>query len=71
MESLSPAFRAFRNAFLDIKYDWIEKNVASIKEANNMFAEDINPQKTDLLVIHLSDGLEIMNTEVVVDMLKQ
>ena len=29
-----------------------------------MFAEDINPQKTDLLVIRLSDGLEIMNTEV-------
>ena len=36
-----------------------------------MFAEDINPRKTDLLVIRLSDGLEIMNTEVVVDMLKQ
>ncbi|PKK63862.1 hypothetical protein RhiirC2_869571 [Rhizophagus irregularis] len=64
VESLSPIFRAFRNAFPDIKYDWIEKNVASIKEANNMFAEDINPRKTDLLVIRLSDGLEIMNTEV-------
>ncbi|POG60510.1 hypothetical protein GLOIN_2v1486968 [Rhizophagus irregularis DAOM 181602=DAOM 197198] len=43
VEFLSPIFRAFRNAFLDIKYDWIEKNVASIKKANNMFAEDINP----------------------------
>ncbi|CAB4434332.1 unnamed protein product [Rhizophagus irregularis] len=64
VESLSPIFRAFRNAFPDIKYDWIEKNVSSIKEANNMFAEDINPRKTDLLVIRLSDGLEIMNTEV-------
>ncbi len=43
VEFLSPIFRAFRNAFPDIKYDWIEKNFASIKEANNMFAEDINP----------------------------
>src|SRR6185369_46577 len=64
VESLSPIFRAFRNAFPDIKYYWIEKNVSSIGEANNMFAEDINPRKTDLLVIRLSDGLEIMNTEV-------
>ncbi|CAI2191719.1 3083_t:CDS:2, partial [Funneliformis geosporum] len=64
VESLSPIFRAFRNAFPDIKYDWIEKNVSSIKEANNMFAEDINPRKTDLLIIRLSDNLEILNTEV-------
>nr|CAG8665332.1 4788_t:CDS:2 [Entrophospora candida] len=34
-----------------IKYEWIEKDVASIKGANNMFMDDIN-------------GIEIMNTEV-------
>ncbi|RIA92579.1 hypothetical protein C1645_820502 [Glomus cerebriforme] len=47
IESLSPISKCVS----DIKYYWIEKNVASIKEANNMFAEDINPRKTDLLVI--------------------
>ncbi|CAG8725563.1 11313_t:CDS:1, partial [Funneliformis mosseae] len=40
------------------------KKITSIKEANNMFAKNINPRKTDLLVICLLDGLEIMNTEV-------
>jgi hypothetical protein len=64
VESLSPIFRAFRNAFPDIKYDWIEKDVTSIQEANKMFEEDINPRKTDLLVIRSLDGLEIMNIEV-------
>ncbi|GES81487.1 hypothetical protein GLOIN_2v1486968 [Rhizophagus clarus] len=64
VECLSPIFRAFRNAFPDIKYDWIEKNVTSIREANNMFADDISPRKTDLLVVRLSDGMEILNTEV-------
>ena len=29
-----------------------------------MFAENIDSRKTDLLVIHLSNRLEIMNTEV-------
>ncbi|RIA99768.1 hypothetical protein C1645_730679 [Glomus cerebriforme] len=64
VECLSPIFRAFRNAFPDIKYEWIEKNITSIKEANNMFADDIGPRKTDLLVLRLSDGMEVMNTEV-------
>ncbi|PKY55772.1 hypothetical protein RhiirA4_548898 [Rhizophagus irregularis] len=64
VECLSPIFRAFRNAFPDIKYDWIEKNVTSIREANNMFVDDISPRKTDLLVVRLSDGMEILNTEV-------
>ncbi|CAG8604183.1 8526_t:CDS:10 [Funneliformis caledonium] len=64
VESLSPIFRAFRNAFPDIKYEWIEKDVASIKVANSMFADNISPRKTDLLVLRLSDGMEVMNTEV-------
>ncbi|CAI2194595.1 12069_t:CDS:2 [Funneliformis geosporum] len=64
VECLSPIFRAFRNAFPEIKYDWIEKNVTSIREANNMFAVDISPRKTDLFVVRLSDGMEILNTEV-------
>ncbi|CAG8769369.1 5720_t:CDS:2, partial [Dentiscutata erythropus] len=64
VECISPIFRAFRNAFPDIKYDWIEKHVTSINETNNMFLDNIGPRKTDLLVIHLADGIEIMNTEV-------
>ncbi|CAG8708759.1 10088_t:CDS:2 [Cetraspora pellucida] len=64
VECLAPIFRAFRNAFPDIKYDWIEKNVTSIREANNMFVDAISPRKTDLLVVRLSDGMEILNTEV-------
>jgi hypothetical protein len=43
------AFQAFRNTFPDIRYEWIKKNVTSIKEANSMFVDDISPQKTDLL----------------------
>ena len=64
VESLSPIFRAFRNAFPDIKYEWIEKDVASIKAANDMFVDNISSRKTVLLVLRLADGIEVMNTEV-------
>ncbi|RIB11441.1 hypothetical protein C2G38_2042673 [Gigaspora rosea] len=34
---LSQILRAFRNAFSDVKYMWLEKDIRSIKEANLMF----------------------------------
>ncbi|CAH1756901.1 5359_t:CDS:2, partial [Entrophospora sp. SA101] len=34
VECMSPIFKSFRNAFPEIKYDWIEKEVDSIKIAN-------------------------------------
>ncbi|CAG8765531.1 3856_t:CDS:2, partial [Racocetra fulgida] len=71
VECISPIFRAFRNAFPDIKYKWIEKNVTSIKEANNIFQDDICSRKTDLLVVYLSDGVEIISTEVSVGDVKK
>ncbi|CAG8720416.1 1444_t:CDS:2, partial [Funneliformis mosseae] len=64
VECLSPIFRAFRNAFPDIKYGWIEKDVTSIKVTNNMFEYDISSRKVDLLIQRLSDNMEVMNTEV-------
>ncbi|CAI2191495.1 15650_t:CDS:2 [Funneliformis geosporum] len=55
VECLSPIFRAFQNSFPDIKYGWIEKEVVSIKMANNMFEDDISSRKVDLLIQRLSD----------------
>ncbi|CAG8748735.1 11756_t:CDS:2, partial [Funneliformis caledonium] len=46
------------------RYEWIEKNVTLIKEANNMFLDNISPRKMDLLVLRLSDGMEILSTEI-------
>ncbi|CAG8723704.1 13363_t:CDS:2, partial [Funneliformis mosseae] len=45
IECLSPIFCALQNAFSDIKYGWIEKDVTSIKVANNMFEYDISSRK--------------------------
>ncbi|GBB84815.1 hypothetical protein RclHR1_01140004 [Rhizophagus clarus] len=64
VECLSPILRAFRNSFPDIRYEWIEKDVGSIKGANNIFLCDIQPRKTDLLILRLSDATEILDTEV-------
>ncbi|CAG8785771.1 14135_t:CDS:2, partial [Cetraspora pellucida] len=52
------------NAFPEIKYEWIEKDVRSVKEAGSMFAINIKSRKTDLLVIRLSDATEILHVEV-------
>ncbi|CAG8791021.1 6634_t:CDS:2, partial [Cetraspora pellucida] len=64
VESISPIFRSFRNAFPEIKYEWIEKDVRSVKKAGSMFAINIKSWKTDLLVIRLSDATEILHVEV-------
>jgi len=64
IECLSPILRAFRNAFPDVKYMWVEKDVRSIKEANNMFMSNIGERKTDLLILRLSDTRELLNVEV-------
>ncbi|CAG8702617.1 3388_t:CDS:1, partial [Scutellospora calospora] len=64
VESISPIFRSFRNAFPEIKYEWIEKDVRSVKEAGSMFAINSKSRKTDLLVIRLSDATEILHVEV-------
>nr|CAG8477317.1 10514_t:CDS:2 [Entrophospora candida] len=64
IESISPIFRSFRNAFPEVKYEWIEKDVRSVKEAGRMFAINIKSRKTDLLVIRLSDATEILHVEV-------
>ncbi|CAG8745800.1 33561_t:CDS:2 [Racocetra persica] len=64
VECLSPILRAFRNAFPDIKYMWIEKDVRSIKDANDMFMSNIGERKTDLLILRLSDARELLNVEV-------
>ncbi|KAF0439682.1 hypothetical protein F8M41_004127 [Gigaspora margarita] len=42
---------AFRNAFQDVKYEWVEKQVKSIKDTNDMFTTNIRSRKTDLLVL--------------------
>ncbi|CAJ0764430.1 2642_t:CDS:2, partial [Entrophospora sp. SA101] len=60
VECMSPIFKSFRNAFPEIKYDWIEKEVDSIKIANKMFMTQARLRKTDLLVTHLVDGKEIV-----------
>ncbi|GES78841.1 hypothetical protein GLOIN_2v1804648 [Rhizophagus clarus] len=41
IEVLSPILLAFRKAFPDVKYMWVEKDVRSIKEANIMFMNNI------------------------------
>ncbi|CAB5210941.1 unnamed protein product [Rhizophagus irregularis] len=64
VECLSPILRAFRNAFPDIKYMWLEKDVRSIKEANIMFTSNFGERKTDLLILRLSDARELLNVEV-------
>ncbi|CAG8784731.1 24015_t:CDS:1, partial [Gigaspora rosea] len=64
VEYLSPILRAFRNAFPEIKYEWIEKDVESIKKINKIFMSDINHRKTDLLVLRLSDAIELLKIEV-------
>ncbi|CAG8755008.1 13516_t:CDS:2, partial [Funneliformis caledonium] len=64
VECLSPILRSFRNAFPEIRYEWIEKDVKSIRNASNMFAINIRTQKTDLLVLRLSDVTEILHVEV-------
>ncbi|RIB18564.1 hypothetical protein C2G38_2142062 [Gigaspora rosea] len=64
IECLSPILRAFRNAFPDIKYMWIEKDVRSIKDANDMFMSNIGERKTDLLILRLSYARELLNVEV-------
>ncbi|CAG8671266.1 12580_t:CDS:1, partial [Cetraspora pellucida] len=52
------------NAFPEIKYEWIKKDVRSVKETKTMFTINIKSQKTDLLVIRLSDATEILHVEV-------
>src|SRR5581483_4132147 len=64
VECLSPIHRAFRNAFPDVKYEWIEKDVKTLKDASNMFAINVRARKTDLLVLRLSDATEILHIEV-------
>ncbi|CAG8579517.1 13471_t:CDS:2 [Funneliformis mosseae] len=64
VECLSPILRAFRNAFPDVKYMWLEKDVRSIKEANIMFTSNFGERKTDLLILRLSDARELLNVEV-------
>ncbi|CAG8458993.1 7432_t:CDS:2 [Funneliformis mosseae] len=39
IEVLSPILLAFRKAFPDVKYIWVEKNVRSIKEVNIMLTK--------------------------------
>ncbi|CAG8650015.1 5785_t:CDS:2, partial [Paraglomus occultum] len=60
IECLSPILCAFRNAFPDVKYMWVEKYVRLIKEANNMFMSNIGERKTDLLILRLSDARELL-----------
>ncbi|CAG8579992.1 13413_t:CDS:2, partial [Acaulospora morrowiae] len=64
IEVLSPILLAFRKAFPDVKYMWVEKDVRSVKEANFMFMGNIGERKTDLLILRLSDAREFLNVEV-------
>jgi hypothetical protein len=54
VECLSPIFRAFRNAFPDYHYHWIEKDIGSIKDVNNMFNTKLGKRKADILILRLS-----------------
>src|SRR5687767_12984216 len=64
VECLFSILRAFRNAFSDVKYMWLEKDVRSIKEVNIMFTSNFRKRKTDLLILQLSDARELLNVEV-------
>ncbi|CAI2178971.1 7731_t:CDS:2 [Funneliformis geosporum] len=64
VECLSPVLRAFRNSFPEIKYEWIEKDIRSIKDANNIFLSNMQPRKSGLLILRLSDATEILDIEV-------
>ncbi|CAG8761106.1 21871_t:CDS:2, partial [Cetraspora pellucida] len=64
VEVLSPIFLTFRKAFPNVKYMWVEKDVRSIKEVNIMFTSNFGKQKTDLLILRLSDARELLNVEV-------
>jgi hypothetical protein len=64
VECLFPILRAFRNAFSEVKYEWIEKDVELIKEVNKIFIGNINRCKTDVLVLRLSDMNELLKSEV-------
>ncbi|CAG8593522.1 10791_t:CDS:2 [Funneliformis caledonium] len=64
VECLSPILRAFRNAFSGIKYEWIEKDVESIKKVNEIFMSNIGHCKIDLLVLRLSDASKLLMVEV-------
>jgi len=64
VECLAPIFRAFRNSFPDIKYHWIEKDVSSIKDIDDMFMNNLGERKTDLLILRQSDGREVLVMEV-------
>ncbi|CAG8520840.1 13810_t:CDS:1 [Acaulospora morrowiae] len=63
VECLLPIFRSFRNAFPEVRYEWIEKDVKSLKDAGNMFAINVRARITDLLIMRLSDGREILHIE--------
>ncbi|CAG8458244.1 7262_t:CDS:10 [Acaulospora morrowiae] len=52
------------NAFPEIRYKWIEKDIKSIRNTSNMFTINIRTRKTDLLVLRLSDTTEILHVEV-------
>ncbi|CAG8523202.1 8615_t:CDS:10 [Dentiscutata erythropus] len=52
------------NAFFEIRYEWIEKDVKSIRDTRNMFTINIKTWKTNLLVLRLSDTTEILYVEV-------
>ncbi|RIB10195.1 hypothetical protein C2G38_2206778 [Gigaspora rosea] len=53
VECLSPVLRAFHNAFPDVKYMWLEKDVKSIKEANLIFTSNFGERKTDLFILSI------------------
>ncbi|CAG8571490.1 21767_t:CDS:2, partial [Gigaspora rosea] len=53
VECLFLVLQAFRNAFPDVKYMWLKKDVRSIKEAILMFTSNFGERKTDLLILSL------------------
>ncbi|CAG8773240.1 31580_t:CDS:2, partial [Gigaspora margarita] len=46
------------------EYEWVEKQVKSIKDTSDMFTTNMRSRKTDLLVLRLTDATEILYIEV-------
>ncbi|CAG8815860.1 3973_t:CDS:1 [Gigaspora margarita] len=64
VECLFPILRAFCNAFPNVKYMWLKKDIRSIKEANLMFTSNFGERKTNLLILRLSNAREFLKVEV-------
>ncbi|RHZ49616.1 hypothetical protein Glove_519g60 [Diversispora epigaea] len=53
-----------KNTFSEVKYEWIEKDVRLVKEVKSIFTINVKSQKTNFLIIRLSNATEILHVEI-------